>query len=164
MPELQCNQLLLNLIVAHALVRAASRLVSTLACNRYQFRGKRRDDSRRRTHECVRHIRILELVYLVAFCFQKPLRFDQDLSFGSDDLKEAFFTIKLLTDHQVKRQLRILHHTRRNPGSEIRARMPAQRAVVPPGEYMLFVVAPGSNGPAPSTSLPVTVPADRCGA
>ena len=31
---------------------------------------------------------------------QKPLRFDQDLSFGSDDLKEAFFTIKLLTDHE----------------------------------------------------------------
>jgi xylose isomerase len=30
---------------------------------------------------------------------QKPLRFDQDLSFGSDDLKEAFFTTKLLTDH-----------------------------------------------------------------
>jgi xylose isomerase len=31
---------------------------------------------------------------------QKPLRFDQDLSFGSDDLKEAFFTAKLLTDHR----------------------------------------------------------------
>lgn len=30
---------------------------------------------------------------------QKPLRFDQDLSFGSDDLREAFFTIKLLKDH-----------------------------------------------------------------
>jgi xylose isomerase len=30
---------------------------------------------------------------------QKPLRFDQDLSFGSDDLKDAFFTVKLLTDH-----------------------------------------------------------------
>jgi xylose isomerase len=30
---------------------------------------------------------------------QKPLRFDQDLSFGSDDLKEAFFTAKLLIDH-----------------------------------------------------------------
>jgi xylose isomerase len=30
---------------------------------------------------------------------QKPLRFDQDLSFGSDDLKEAFFTVKLLMDH-----------------------------------------------------------------
>jgi xylose isomerase len=30
---------------------------------------------------------------------QKPLRFDQDLAFGSDDLKEAFFTIKLLKDH-----------------------------------------------------------------
>jgi xylose isomerase len=31
---------------------------------------------------------------------QKPVRFDQDLSFGSDDLKEAFFTVKLLTDHK----------------------------------------------------------------
>jgi xylose isomerase len=31
---------------------------------------------------------------------QKPLRFDQDLSFGSDDLKEAFFTAKLLIDHK----------------------------------------------------------------
>jgi xylose isomerase len=31
---------------------------------------------------------------------QKPLRFDQDLSFGSDDLKEAFFTIKLLKDRE----------------------------------------------------------------
>jgi xylose isomerase len=31
---------------------------------------------------------------------QKPLRFDQDLSFGSDDLKEAFFTAKLLLDHK----------------------------------------------------------------
>lgn len=30
---------------------------------------------------------------------QKPLRFDQDLSFGSDDLREAFFTMKLLMDH-----------------------------------------------------------------
>jgi xylose isomerase len=33
---------------------------------------------------------------------QKPLRFDQDLSFGSDDLKEAFFTVKLLTDHKYE--------------------------------------------------------------
>jgi xylose isomerase len=33
---------------------------------------------------------------------QKPLRFDQDLSFGSDDLKEAFFTAKLLTDHRYE--------------------------------------------------------------
>ena len=31
---------------------------------------------------------------------QKPLRFDQDLSFGSDDLKEAFFTTKLFMDHK----------------------------------------------------------------
>ncbi len=33
---------------------------------------------------------------------QKPLRFDQDLSFGSDDLKEAFFTMKLLSDHKYE--------------------------------------------------------------
>jgi xylose isomerase len=33
---------------------------------------------------------------------QKPLRFDQDLSFGSDDLKEAFMTIKLLMDHNYE--------------------------------------------------------------
>jgi xylose isomerase len=33
---------------------------------------------------------------------QKPLRFDQDLSFGSDDLKDAFFTVKLLNDHQYE--------------------------------------------------------------
>src|SRR2546427_4417668 len=33
---------------------------------------------------------------------QKPLRFDQDLSFGSDDLKEAFFTTKLLLDHEYQ--------------------------------------------------------------
>ena len=33
---------------------------------------------------------------------QKPLRFDQDLSFGSDDLREAFFTIKLLKDHDYQ--------------------------------------------------------------
>jgi xylose isomerase len=33
---------------------------------------------------------------------QKPLRFDQDLSFGSDDLKEAFLTTKLLVDHKYE--------------------------------------------------------------
>lgn len=33
---------------------------------------------------------------------QKPLRYDQDLSFGSDDLKEAFFTTKLLVDHKYQ--------------------------------------------------------------
>jgi len=30
---------------------------------------------------------------------QKPLRFDQDLRFGAEDLKEAFFIVKLLEDH-----------------------------------------------------------------
>jgi hypothetical protein len=49
----------------------------------------------------------------------------------------------------------------RNAGRELRLRMPRQAAVVPPGEYMLFIVAPGPHGPAPSVSLPVTVPADR---
>ena len=29
-----------------------------------------------------------------------PQRFDHDLAFGSDDLKEAFFTTKLLVDHK----------------------------------------------------------------
>jgi xylose isomerase len=33
---------------------------------------------------------------------QKPLRFDQDLTFGSDDLKEAFYTTKLLIDHRYE--------------------------------------------------------------
>jgi xylose isomerase len=33
---------------------------------------------------------------------QKPLRFDQDLSFGSDDLKEAFYTTKLFMDHRYE--------------------------------------------------------------
>lgn len=49
----------------------------------------------------------------------------------------------------------------RSSGKEVRARMPAQAAVVPPGEYMLFIVAPGPHGPAPSVSLPVHVPAGR---
>lgn len=30
---------------------------------------------------------------------QKPVRFDQDLRFGSEDLKETFFIVKLLEDH-----------------------------------------------------------------
>jgi xylose isomerase len=33
---------------------------------------------------------------------QQPLRYDQDLSFGSDNIKEAFFTIKLLKDHDYR--------------------------------------------------------------
>lgn len=33
---------------------------------------------------------------------QKPLRYDQDLSFGSDNLKDAFFTAKLLIDHNYQ--------------------------------------------------------------
>src|SRR6266850_7216946 len=41
--------------VAHALMRAASRLVSTLAFELSSHTNKRRDESRRRTHECVRH-------------------------------------------------------------------------------------------------------------
>ena len=49
----------------------------------------------------------------------------------------------------------------RSSGKELRLRMPQQAAVVPPGEYMLFIVAPGPNGPAPSVSLPVHVPAGR---
>jgi hypothetical protein len=55
----------------------------------------------------------------------------------------------------------VLPIVKRTSGKEIRLRMPAQAAVVPAGEYMLFVVAPGPHGPAPSASLPVIVPADR---
>ena len=33
---------------------------------------------------------------------QQPLLYDQDLSFGSDNIKEAFFTIKLLKDHDYQ--------------------------------------------------------------
>lgn len=33
---------------------------------------------------------------------QKPLRFDQDLRFGAEDLKESFFVVKLLEDHGWK--------------------------------------------------------------
>src|SRR5256712_7627728 len=47
---------------------------------------------------------------------QKPLRFDQDLSFGSDDLKEAFFTIKLLTDHQYGGTIGFDAHPHRTEG------------------------------------------------
>ncbi|MFO0807348.1 MAG: TIM barrel protein [Gemmataceae bacterium] len=45
---------------------------------------------------------------------QKPLRFDQDLSFGSDDLKEAFFTIKLLIDHKYQGTIGFDAHPYRN--------------------------------------------------
>lgn len=33
---------------------------------------------------------------------QKPLRYDQDLAFGSVSLKEAFFLVKLLTDYRFR--------------------------------------------------------------
>src|SRR3954469_11390767 len=45
---------------------------------------------------------------------QKPLRFDQDLSFGSDDLKEAFFTTKLLLDHKYEGTIGFDAHPYRN--------------------------------------------------
>ncbi len=45
---------------------------------------------------------------------QKPLRFDQDLSFGSDDLKEAFFTTKLLLDHKYPGTIGFDAHPYRN--------------------------------------------------
>lgn len=35
----------------------------------------------------------------VHFNGQKPLRYDQDLTFGSDNPKDAFFMVKLLVDH-----------------------------------------------------------------
>lgn len=47
---------------------------------------------------------------------QKPLRFDQDLSFGSDDLREAFFTIKLLKDHDYTGTLGFDCHPYRTEG------------------------------------------------
>jgi xylose isomerase len=33
---------------------------------------------------------------------QKPLRYDQDLAFGSVDLKDAFFIVKLMVDHNFR--------------------------------------------------------------
>ncbi len=39
-------------------------------------------------------------LYHVDLGAQKPNRFDQDLRFGSEDLKETFFVVKLLEDHQ----------------------------------------------------------------
>jgi xylose isomerase len=45
---------------------------------------------------------------------QKPLRFDQDLSYGSDDLKEAFFTAKLLLDHKYPGTIGFDAHPYRN--------------------------------------------------
>jgi hypothetical protein len=47
-------------------------------------------------------------------------------------------------------------------GDALQVRMPVQRAVVPPGQYMLFINAPGPNGMAPSVSVPVSIPAGRC--
>jgi hypothetical protein len=44
--------------VAHALVRAVSRLFSTPACVRY---AERRQECRRGTHECVRHAEMAQL-------------------------------------------------------------------------------------------------------
>ncbi len=38
-------------------------------------------------------------LYHVDLGAQKPNRFDQDLRFGSEDLKETFFVVKLLEDH-----------------------------------------------------------------
>ncbi len=39
-------------------------------------------------------------LYHVDLGAQKPCRFDQDLRFGSEDLKETFFVVKLLEDNQ----------------------------------------------------------------
>ena len=46
----------------------------------------------------------------------------------------------------------------KNPGKELRVFMPAQAAVAPPGEYMLFIVDDG----VPSVSIPVSVPGPAC--
>ncbi len=45
---------------------------------------------------------------------QQPLRYDQDFSFGSDNLKEAFFTIKLLKDHDYQGTIGFDAHPYRN--------------------------------------------------
>jgi hypothetical protein len=42
-------------------------------------------------------------------------------------------------------------------GGSLEVQMPAQAAVTPPGEYMLFVISEGETGRVPSTSLPVQV-------
>src|SRR3954453_10074098 len=47
---------------------------------------------------------------------QKPLRFDQDLSFGSDELKEAFLTAKLLTAHDYQGTVGFDAHPYRTEG------------------------------------------------
>src|SRR5216684_4271305 len=56
--------------VAHALVRAASRLVSTLGCEFPPSATKRRDESRRGTQECVRHNLKNGLLRMHHFLFQ----------------------------------------------------------------------------------------------
>jgi xylose isomerase len=47
---------------------------------------------------------------------QQPLRYDQDLSFGSDNIKEAFFTIKLLKDHDYQGTIGFDAHPYRSEG------------------------------------------------
>lgn len=42
-------------------------------------------------------------------------------------------------------------------GGSLQVRMPSEQAVVPPGQYMLFVVRNDEEGKTPSTSLPVRV-------
>lgn len=42
-------------------------------------------------------------------------------------------------------------------GGSLQVRMPAEQAVVPPGQYMLFIVRSDDEGKTPSTSLPVRV-------
>lgn len=42
-------------------------------------------------------------------------------------------------------------------GGSLEVQMPAQAAVTPAGEYMLFVISEGETGRVPSTSLPVQV-------
>lgn len=49
-------------------------------------------------HECAQALEAGKL-FEVHLNDQKPLRYDQDLAFGSVDLKEAFFIVKLLSDN-----------------------------------------------------------------
>lgn len=49
-------------------------------------------------HEVAQALELGKL-YGLHFNGQKPLRFDQDLRFGSEDLKECFFVVKLVEDN-----------------------------------------------------------------
>jgi xylose isomerase len=53
-------------------------------------------------------------LYHVDLGAQKPGRFDQDLRFGSEDIKETFFVVKLLEDHDWQGTRNFDEHTYRS--------------------------------------------------